>query len=111
MEMDLCNMRLTGVDKEYYRYQLEKFAGLFSDEKVNSVQFGKQDIRGSFSITLIDKRHCVPMQKHFTNKWEMLGFVVGFNNAKENTKGWDFEPYLKGGDENGKTNKHTKFSY
>ena len=84
MKISLCNMRLTGIDKEYYLNQLKEFAELFSDSKINSVQFGKQDIRGGFSITLVDKKHCVPEQKFFTNKWEMLGYIVGFNNATDN---------------------------
>ena len=48
---------------------------------VKSIDFGKQDIRGTESITLIDHQSCVPYQKHFENKWEMLGFVVGYVNG------------------------------
>ena len=46
-------------------------------------QFGKQDMRGCFSITLIDNRHCVSSQKFFATKHEMLGYVVGYNEAKK----------------------------
>ena len=88
----LCNMRLTGNDKEYYKHQCEKFALNFDDKKILKVYFGKQDIRGGFSITLIDLKHTVPEQKFFTNKWEMLGYVVGFN---ENLGMFNrFEKYL-----------------
>ena len=82
VSMSLCHMRLTGGDRWYYRYQLEGFVAKFSPAKVSSVHFGKQDIRGGVSITLHNLKHCVPYQKFFENKWELLGFVVGFNMAK-----------------------------
>jgi len=103
VKISLCNMRLTGVDKLYYANKMKEFAGLFSDDKINSVEFGKQDIRGGFSITLLDKKWCVPAQKHFTNKWEMLGYIVGYVDAVD--KGLNWIGYLKGGDEDGRKPK------
>ena len=88
MKISIDNMRLVGVDKRYYKNQLVKFAELFSEDKINCVAFGKQDIRGGFSITLIDKRSCVPMQKFFTNKWEMLGYVVGVVECEDGMDRW-----------------------
>jgi len=76
--MDLCNIRITGRDKEYWLSQLQEFANKFNADKVSCVQFGKQDIRGGISITVVDKNHCVPCQKFFKSKDEMLGFVVGW---------------------------------
>lgn len=81
MSYSINNMRLTGVDKEYYKYQLKQFAEHFVNNKIKSVAFGKQDIRGGFSITFFDHNHCVPKQRHFQNKAEMLGFIIGFNSA------------------------------
>lgn len=82
ISFSLCNMRLIGQDKVFYQNKLKEFCLLFNKNKIISVQFGKQDIRGTESITLIDEKHCVPTQKHFNNKWEMLGYIVGFVEAK-----------------------------
>lgn len=72
------NIRLPKDEKAYYENKLKSFCALFDPGKVLSVQFGKQDIRGTESITIIDKNHCVPAQKFFYNKWELLGYVCGF---------------------------------
>lgn len=79
MKISICNMRITGIDKNYYENQLQEFANKFNSKVIKSVAFGKQDIRGGFSITLFDHRHCVPQQKFFNSKDELLGFVVGCN--------------------------------
>ena len=70
--------------------------GYFDSEKVLSIHFGKQDIRGTESITIIDHSYCVPAQKHFTNKWEMLGYIIGFNDSQDKG-GYSFSRFLKGG--------------
>ena len=78
-------IRMPTRDKHYYTYQLEKFCKLFNPKLIKAIAFGKQDMRGTESITLIDHQSCVPYQKHFENKWEMLGFVVGYvNGATDN---------------------------
>lgn len=89
------NIRLPKDNKPYYEHQLKEFVKRFNSKKIIYVQFGKQDSRGTESITLIDKRHCVPFSKHFYNKYELLGFVCGFNEAM--IKGYysRFEEYLK----------------
>lgn len=74
-------IRLPKYDKRYYQAQIEEFVSQFNSNKVLSISFGKQDIRGTESITITDHNYCVPKQKHFTNKWEMLGYIVGFNSA------------------------------
>ena len=84
--MDIVNMRLTGNDKAFYRGHCEQMAEHIiaaSDGFIINVQFGKQDIRGGFSVTLIDNRHCVPSQKFFATKQELLGYIVGYNEAKQ----------------------------
>ena len=89
------NIRLPPKNKEYYKNHLEQFTKYFNNDKVLSVQFGKQDIRGTESITIVDKRHCVPEQKFFYNKWELLGFVIGFNTMGENDSHSYFNRWLK----------------
>ena len=82
----LCNIRILGKDKQYYLNQLKEFSKLFNENKLRSIHFGKQDIRGGISITLINKKYCVPYQKFFSNKSEMLGFVCGFVCAMDTYK-------------------------
>jgi len=77
-------IRLPKENAPYYKAQIEIFTERFNPKEILEIQFGKQDIRGSESITIFDNRHCVPRQMHFSNKWEMLGFIKGFNEAKEN---------------------------
>jgi len=93
MEINI-NIRLPKENKAYYENQLKLFADRFNEKKILSVSFGKQDIRGTESITLKDLRHCVPAQKHFYNKWELLGFVCGFNESAD-TKNSRFKEWLK----------------
>ena len=88
----LCHMRLNGNAKPYWENQLEEFAtrfvgslyGSHSQRTIIQVQFGKQDIRGGFSICLIDERHCIPKQKYFKSKDALLGFVEGWNMSENN---------------------------
>ena len=88
------NIRLPKDDRPYYECQLKQFCKYFNDKKLRYIQFGKQDTRGTESITFIDKHHCVPISQHFYNKFDLLGFVVGFNKAKEKTE--QINTYLKG---------------
>lgn len=87
-------IRLPTSDKKYYERQLIGFCKHFNEKKLISIQFGKQDTRGTESITFIDKSHCVPIQHHFNNKWELLGYVVGFN-ASQDPKCSRFGEWLK----------------
>ncbi len=75
------NMRLSGKDKNYWIAQLQLFANQFASMQVHSVQFGKQDMRGCPSITIVDHNHCVPRQHHFKSNKELLAFVQGYNMA------------------------------
>ena len=77
------NIRLPKEDKKYYENKLKCFVELFNNNKLLSIQFGKQDIRGIESITFVDLKHCVSLQKHFFNKFELLGFVCGFVEMNE----------------------------
>jgi len=75
-------VRIKRDDSYFYNAQVKQFCESFDPEKVAWIDFGKQDIRGTESITITDHRHCVPAQVHFENKWEMLGYIQGFNTAK-----------------------------
>ena len=74
-----CNMRITGERKIYLLKQFEKFALHFDSDKIKAVEFGKQDIRGGFSICLIDNKDTIPEQMFFNSKDELIGFVIGYN--------------------------------
>ena len=82
----LCNIRLTGHNKRYYAYQLASYAKhtMLRFKGTRCVQFGKQDIRGGLSITLITEDHCIDHQRHFESKDLMLGFIVGCNDTRAN---------------------------
>jgi len=74
--------------KPYIEHVCESFAieyaAMFEKTrniKIISVGFGKQDMRGSPSITLFDERHCVPYQRHFASNKEMFAFMQGFLQA------------------------------
>ena len=64
--------------EEFTPKWIEKYNFIFSDKTIKTVEFGKQDIRGAPSITLIDDRSCCPHQKHFSSYAEMLAFIQGF---------------------------------
>ena len=79
MKYNICNMRITGERKVYILHQFEKFALNFDSDKIKEVDFGKQDIRGGFSICLVDNESIIPEQMFFNSKDELIGFVIGFN--------------------------------
>ena len=83
--MNLLHIKLTGGNKNYYLSQLEIFERhMIADfENVDHVEYGKQDTRGSVSVSLVTPDHLINEQKHFADKNEMLGFVCGYNAAKE----------------------------
>ena len=84
--MKTQGIRITGTNKNFYVGHLNAMTDHIvknSGGLIIDAQFGKQDMRGCFSITLIDNRHCVSSQKFFATKHEMLGYVVGYNEAKK----------------------------
>ena len=92
MSYQINHMRLNGDNKHYWANQLKEFADFFTGKLwgsshpriITEVQFGKQDIRGGFSIALVDEKHCIPRQKHFQSKDALLGFVEGWNMSDNN---------------------------
>ena len=98
MSYRLCNIRIPTNRKVYLLNQFKKFSDCFDDTKIKSVEFGKQDIRGGISITLVDIDNCVPRQKFFENKSEMIGFIIGANAFMVKSRLYnDFEEYLQQG--------------
>ena len=85
------NVRLPKENKIYWENQLQEFADRFDSKKIKSVHFGKQDSRGTESITLFNLKDCVPKQVHFKNKWAMLGYIQGFNSSVTE---WDFKGFI-----------------
>lgn len=65
--------------KPYWLNQMQLFANQFEGSDITQVQFGKQDLRGVPSITLINNRHCVPKQMHFGTSKELLAYLAGYN--------------------------------
>jgi len=83
MKIQTPNIRITGVDKNYWLNQLQDFADSLDEKKYSRVEFGKQDIRGGICITLFSLKHCVSKRWEFDSKDKMLGFVQGYNEVKE----------------------------
>lgn len=80
--MNIVNMRLTGVNKKFYENQLAEFEELMiAKGMAYKVEFGKQDIRGAFSISLYNGDNCIKQQRCFDTKQELLGYVVGYLSA------------------------------
>ncbi len=92
VKMRLVGIRITGVDKDYYLNQLQIFAdninSALNRNDIVSVEFGRQDIRGVISICLVHVSTCVAHQKFFKTKDELLGYICGYNSAKNK------QPYL-----------------
>ena len=78
------SFRLTGIDKHYYASQLQIFADHWEKDKYKSICFGKTDSRGVLRITIYNHEHCPAMSKGFDTKGEMLGYIIGYNEAKNN---------------------------
>lgn len=73
----------------YFDNLCSRFAPLYvaalalQPAQITAADFGKQDMRGSPSITLFDERHCVPHQRHFASYPEMAAYMTGFIDAAE----------------------------
>jgi hypothetical protein len=72
--------------KGYYERLCAEFTPVYVDhmkyDDIEGIEFGKQDSRGSPSITLFNSRHCVPHQRHFENMAAIREFMTGFLVAK-----------------------------
>ena len=88
IKFSVVNNRIPSKEKTYYLAQLEQFCSFFNAEKVKYIQFGRQDIRGTPSITFIYPNSTADGLKYFSTFKELLAYVEGFNVAynKENLK-------------------------
>ena len=79
----LLHLRLPTKDKGYYNAVLSQFTENMLKQSPNCayVEYGKQDARGGFSICLNNAEHCTISQRIFDSKEQMLGFIVGYNQA------------------------------
>lgn len=89
----LSNIRITGDNKTYIMGQLEQYAERVVDDSegyLSHLEFGKQDLRGGISITAYSVDHCVPEQRFFNSKDEMIGYVVGVNHVHNGGAGYSY---------------------
>lgn len=79
----LINLKLPTKDKNYYLAVLRIFTEHMLEQfpECAYVQYGKQDLRGGYSIYLSNASHCGVRQRIFESKEQMLGFIVGYNQA------------------------------
>lgn len=79
----LCNMKLTGDYKTYWKKQIELHTRIRCRYHINNltdVEYGKQDIRGGWSICLYKDGECIT-QQHFPSRQAMLYFIQGYNEG------------------------------
>lgn len=79
----LLHLRLPEKDKGYHNVVLSQFTQTIIDRFPDCayVEYGKQDTRGGHSICLNNAEHCTISQRIFDSKEQMLGFIVGYNQA------------------------------
>ena len=74
--------RLTGFDKYYYAYQCYNFTNHILKNGYPNLRLSADDIkRVSFDNHAISLNRGSHDIKRFNNKHELLGFVVGYNEA------------------------------
>ena len=71
-------------EKEYYVSLLRRFVALLDENKVYSVHFGKRDIRGVPRIEIEDKNFCVVCSIPFSTNRELMSYIRGVVEIKEN---------------------------
>jgi len=75
----VVNMRITGQDKLFILNKFKEFAEIVANNtKFIKVSFGKQDIRGAYSVTPVEERGTTGHCKYFKTKQELIGFVEGY---------------------------------
>ena len=94
------HMRLTGDNKEYWLNQLAEFSRRFINKNYGSrnikgVDFGKQDIRGGFSICLIDEKNCIPKQKYFESKDQENRWCIYCNQSEASRISPEWNSWLR----------------
>lgn len=88
MKTSFNSMKLESYQKNLLTNFAELLPNKLTETDIQHVCFGKQDSRGALSITIFDSRHCVPMQRHFNSKDELIGYVEGWMNAHNKDAKW-----------------------
>lgn len=85
-EMKFNNyLRTKTEDKIYINHILQDFSNLFNSKTIKYIDYGKQDSRGSFSITIFYKEGsgCNGV-KYFKSVAELIAYIEGVLDYKNN---------------------------
>jgi hypothetical protein len=87
--MSNVHFRLKNDDYKYYfANQLKKFENnikKYGYENIKSKDIKRVDFYNNY-FNIVDHKSCIPGEKGFYNKYELLGFVVGYNKAIQDNK-------------------------
>jgi hypothetical protein len=87
--MSNVHFRLKNDDYKYYfANQLKKFENnikKYGYENIKSKDIKRVDFYNNY-FNIVDYRECIDREKGFYNKYELLGFVVGYNKALQDNK-------------------------
>ena len=87
--MSNVRFRLKNDDHKYYfANQLKKFENnikKYGYENIKSEEIKRVDFCNTY-FEIVNYKECVDREKGFYNKYELLGFVVGYNKALQDNK-------------------------
>ena len=87
--MSNVHFRLKNDDNKYYfANQLKKFENnikKYGYENIKSKEIKRVDFYNTY-FEIVNNKKCVDREKGFYNKYELLGFVAGFNKALQDNK-------------------------
>tara|TARA_Y100001938_G_C7904522_1_gene336360 strand:- start:188 stop:592 length:405 start_codon:yes stop_codon:yes gene_type:complete len=87
--MSNVRFRLKNDDNKYYfANQLKKFENnikKYGYENIKSKDIKRVDFYNTY-FEIVNNKECVDREKGFYNKYELLGFVVGYNKALQDNK-------------------------
>jgi len=87
--MSNVRFRLKNDDYKYYfANQLKKFENnikKYGYENIKSKEIKRVDFYNTY-FEIVNNKECVDREKGFYNKYELLGFVVGYNKALQDNK-------------------------
>lgn len=75
-------------NKYYFANQLKKFENnikKYGYENIKSKEIKRVDFYNTY-FEIVNYKECVDREKGFYNKYELLGFVVGYNKALQDNK-------------------------
>ena len=87
--MSNVHFRLKNDDNKYYfANQLKKFENNIKNngyENIKSKDIKRVDFYNTY-FEIVNHKECIDREKGFYNKYELLGFVVGYNKALQDHK-------------------------